>query len=69
MQIPNGTYRHYKGNVYVVLCVARHSETLEEMVVYRDASDDAKVWARPLSMWDEVVNVDGVDVKRFTKID
>lgn len=42
-----GVYRHYKGNLYRVLCVAKHSETLEDMVVYQDAIDEAKVWAPP----------------------
>ena len=60
-----GIYRHYKGNLYRVLCVAKHSETLEEMVVYQDAIDGAKVWVRPLSMWSEEVDVGGVKLPRF----
>lgn len=69
MAIPSGKYRHYKGNVYNVLCIAKHSETLEDMVIYRDASDEQKIWARPLSMWDEIVCVNGENIKRFEKID
>ena len=57
--IREGVYRHYKGNLYRVLCVAKHSETLEEMVVYQDTGDESKVWARPLSMWSEEVEAGG----------
>lgn len=64
-----GTYQHYKGNIYHVICIAKHSESLEDMVIYRDASDDSKVWARPASMWNEIVKVNGEDVPRFKKID
>lgn len=60
-----GIYRHYKGNLYRVLCVAKHSETLGEMVVYQDAIDEAKVWVRPLSMWSEEVDIGGEKVPRF----
>ncbi len=69
MEQINGVYRHYKGNIYRVLCVARHSETLEYMVIYQDTTDDSKIWARPISMWDETVVVDGREVLRFQKID
>ena len=58
-------YRHYKGNMYKVLCVAKHSETLEEMVVYQALYGDGEIWVRPLSMWDEAVLADGKKVKRF----
>ena len=64
-----GVYRHYKGNRYRVLCLAHHSETLEEMVIYESLDTDTGVWARPLSMWSETVMVDGVAQKRFEKID
>ena len=62
-------YRHYKGNVYQVVAVAKHSETLEELVIYKDINDESKVWARPASMWDETVIKDGSSVKRFEKIE
>ena len=62
------TYRHYKGNEYEVVAIALHSETLEEMVVYRALYGDGKVWVRPRKMWDEEVEVDGKKVKRFSKI-
>ena len=63
-----GIYRHYKGNVYRLLTVARHSETLEEMIVYQDVNRPEKVWARPASMWEETVEVNGERVLRFQYI-
>lgn len=65
-----GRYRHYKGKFYEVIAVARHSETLEELVVYRalyDSPDFGKnaMWARPKKMFLETVKVDGKDVPRF----
>ena len=64
-----GKYRHFKGGIYEVVCVAMHSETLEEMVFYRNVSEPQKVWVRPLSMWNETVEHDGKKEKRFTKIE
>ena len=61
----NGIYKHYKGNKYKVLGIAKHSETLEEMVVYQALYGDMGIWVRPLSMWSEEVNVDGKTVLRF----
>lgn len=60
-----GVYRHFKGNEYEVLTVAKHSETLEPMVVYRALYGDGGVWVRLLSMWNETVERDGVKQKRF----
>ena len=60
-----GRYRHYKGNEYEVLGVARHSETDERVVVYRPLYDDAGLWVRPLAMFLETVTVDGKPVPRF----
>ena len=60
-----GRYRHYKGNAYTVLGVARHSETLEEFVVYRQEYGDHGLWVRPASMFAETVVVDGKTVPRF----
>jgi hypothetical protein len=69
MQEPRpGVYRHFKGNEYRLLYVARHSETLEPMVVYQALYGDKGVWVRPLSMWDETVERDGAVYKRFTYI-
>ena len=61
-----GTYRHYKGNLYEVLGVARHSETDEEVVVYRALYGDRGLWVRPLAMFQEMVLVDGRELPRFT---
>lgn len=63
-----GRYRHFKGNEYEVLAVAKHSETLEPMVVYRALYGDGGVWVRPLSMWNETVERDGVKQERFTYV-
>ena len=63
-----GRYRHFKGNEYEVLYVAKHSETLEPMVVYRALYGDGGVWVRPLSMWNETVERDGTVYRRFTYV-
>ena len=60
-----GRYRHYKGNEYKVIGIARHSETEEELVVYRKLYGDCSLWVRPLGMFMENVVVNGVEVKRF----
>ena len=67
--IPPGRYRHYKGNDYTVLGVARHSETLEELVVYRAEYGERGLWVRPAAMFAETVEVDGQTVPRFRKLD
>ena len=64
-----GLYRHYKGGLYRVICLAHHSETLEDMVVYEPVDGQTGCWVRPASMWNEDVVVDGVVKKRFEKID
>ena len=64
-EIPPGRYRHYKGNEYTVLGVARHSETLEEIVVYRQEYGDRGLWVRPVAMFAESVMVSGQTVPRF----
>ena len=64
-----GVYRHYKGQRYEVLGVARHSETEEEFVVYRALYGDRGLWIRPLTMFTESVEKDGVSVPRFSRID
>jgi hypothetical protein len=60
-----GRYRHYKGNEYTVLGVARHSETIEEFVVYRQEYGDRGLWVRPAAMFAETVVIDGKTVPRF----
>ena len=59
-------YRHYKGNVYKIIAIAKHSETLEDMIVY-SSLDDNKTWVRPYSMWNEVI--DGKGTLRFKLIE
>jgi len=68
-ELKPGRYRHFKGNEYELLHMARHSETLEEMVVYRALYGERGVWVRPVCMWSEVVERDGVRSKRFTYMD
>lgn len=67
--IKPGRYRHYKGNEYRVLYLAKHSETLELMVVYQALYGDHEIWVRPASMWNELVAFDGAHIKRFAYID
>ena len=69
MSIRLGVYRHFKGNYYQVLGVARHSETLEELVVYRALYGERGLWVRPASMWNELVERDGKTVPRFTFVE
>jgi hypothetical protein len=65
MSVPLGRYRHYKGRDYIVLGIARHSETEEELVVYRPDYGDRGLWVRPRAMFEEQVEVDGRQVPRF----
>jgi hypothetical protein len=65
MEVKKGIYRHYKGNEYEVLMVARHSETEEEMVIYRALYGAYDYWVRPLEMFTEKVEVNGEMVDRF----
>ncbi len=62
-------YEHYKGLRYKILAVARHSETLEEMVIYEALYGEHDVWARPLSMFLESITIDGKIQPRFKRID
>ncbi|MBO5411851.1 MAG: DUF1653 domain-containing protein [Clostridia bacterium] len=68
MKIERGKYRHFKGGEYEVLCVGKHSETQEEMVVYRALYGEKEVWVRPAIMWFDRVERDGKTYQRFTKI-
>lgn len=67
-EIKLGRYRHFKGNTYDVIDIARHSETLEEMVVYRANYGEKGLWVRPAKMWNEEVLLNGQVLKRFTFI-
>jgi hypothetical protein len=60
-----GKYRHYKGSLYRVLGVSRHSETEERLVVYQCLYGDYSLWVRPLEMFTETVQIDGEDTPRF----
>lgn len=64
-EIKIGRYKHYKGNEYQVLYLATHSETLESMVVYQALYGERGIWVRPASMWNEIVEKDGKNTKRF----
>lgn len=66
--IKPGRYRHFKGKEYEVLGVARHSETEDELVVYRALYGDFGLWVRPVSMWNETVERDGKTFRRFIYI-
>ena len=65
-----GLYKHYKGNIYEVIGVAKHSETIEELVVYKATyqKEGENLWVRPLAMFEETIIIDGVERKRFEKI-
>ncbi|MFN6105234.1 MAG: DUF1653 domain-containing protein [Planctomycetaceae bacterium] len=63
-EVRPGRYRHYKGNEYLVLALARHSETEEELVVYRCDYGDRSWWVRPRAMFQETVEVAGRTVPR-----
>ena len=66
--IKPGKYRHFKGNEYEVIGTAKHSETMEEMVVYRALYGEFGLWVRPASMWEETVERDGKTYQRYTYI-
>ena len=66
MEIKIGKYRHFKGNEYEILHIAKHSETGEGIVVYRALYGDKEVWVRPASMWNETLERDGKTYQRFT---
>ena len=60
IEIKPGRYRHFKGNEYEVIGIAKHSETTEEMVVYRALYGEHGLWVRPASMWNETIERDGI---------
>ncbi len=65
-EIKLGRYRHFKGGEYEALYLAKDSETLEDLVVYRALYGEKRVWVRPAKMWNETVERDGKAYKRFT---
>jgi hypothetical protein len=68
--LERGIYKHYKGKLYEVIGVARHSETLEVMVVYKATyqKDGENLWVRPLSMFTEKIMIGGKEINRFSKL-
>lgn len=64
--IPLGIYRHFKGNLYEAIALAKHSETLEDMVVYRALYGEGEIWVRPLSLWLEQVEQNEEKIPRFS---
>ncbi len=68
MELRPGKYRHFKGMEYELVGVARHSDTLEPMVVYRALYGEGGLWVRPASMWSEIVQKDGYSGSRFQYI-
>lgn len=69
MELRPGKYKHFKGNEYILLHIAQHSETLEEMVVYKALCGDGGIWVRPASMWNETVHTDTYSGPRFQFIE
>ena len=67
MEIKPGKYRHFKGNLYEVIGMASHSETLESMVVYRALYGEQGLWVRPATMWNEIVDKPGYHGPRFVR--
>ena len=67
-EIKLGKYRHFKGNEYEVIGIAKHSEDLSPMVVYRALYGVGGLWVRPAEMWNETVEREGKTVRRFTYI-
>ena len=69
MDLKPGLYRHFKGNLYRLLYVAKHSENLEPMVVYQALYGDMGIWVRPAAMWNEHVERDGYSGPRFYPVE
>ena len=69
MELKPGLYRHFKGNLYKLLYVAKHSETLEPMVVYQALYGEQGIWVRPAAMWSEHVERDGYCGPRFSPVE
>ena len=70
MDLKLGLYKHYKGKIYEVVGIAKHSETLEDMVVYKATYqlEGENLWVRPLAMFMETIVVEGIELKRFEKL-
>ena len=68
-QLKPGVYHHFKGNLYRLITVARHSETLEDMVVYQALYGEGGYWVRPAAMWEEYVEKDEYKGPRFIRVE
>ena len=69
MELKPGIYRHFKGNLYELIGIAKHSETMEPMVVYRALYGEGGLWVRPAHMWTEYVDRPGYKGPRFTLVE
>lgn len=69
MELTPSIYRHFKGNLYELVGTARHSETLEPMVVYRALYGEGELWVRPAAMWNEQIERDGYRGPRFYPVE
>lgn len=69
VNIKSGRYRHFKGGMYEVIGIAKHSETMESMVVYRALYGEKGLWVRPLSMWNDIVSKEDYTGPRFTYVE
>jgi len=65
MPIVGKTYRHFKGNLYKIIALGKHSETLEQVVVYQAMYGDGDIWVRPINMWEDIAKT---GEKRFTEV-
>ena len=67
-EVPVGRYRHYKGNLYDLIGVVRHSETLQPLALYRPLYGEGSLWVRPYAMFFETVLIDGIEQARFARV-
>ncbi|KAF1045010.1 DUF1653 domain-containing protein [Xylophilus sp.] len=68
IETPPGRYRHYKGGLYEVVATVRHAETLEPLTLYRALYGEPGLWVRPAAMFNDDVEVDGRQVRRFERV-